>query len=85
MPLPCKCQVRFIDDKCTKCGAVWENDMPPPPPWTPITDAIRSWLVCLLPRWFCRWLWAAEWISLGRWAPHILGRTFGNVTGKRIR
>lgn len=49
----------------------------PPGPHT-VGDAVRSWLVCLLPRWLCRWLWSQEWISLGWWAPHVLGRVLGS-------
>ena len=48
-----------------------------------MTDTIRSWLVCLLPRFVCRWLWREERIPLGHWAPHILGRYLG-VEGQRV-
>jgi hypothetical protein len=39
-------------------------------------DTIQSWLVCLLPRFVCEWLWELD-IGLGSWTPHILGRVFG--------
>ena len=40
-------------------------------------DTLRSWLVCLLPRFFCVWLWHRD-LPLGAWAPHILGRVLGS-------
>jgi hypothetical protein len=43
---------------------------------TGVGDTVRIWLVCLLPRAVCRWLWALD-VPLGRWAPHILGRCLG--------
>jgi len=42
-----------------------------------MSDTVRSWLVCLLPRCFCVWLWHQD-LPLGAWAPHILGRVLGS-------
>lgn len=42
----------------------------------PLGDTVRSWLVCLVPRRVCMWLWEAE-MPMGRWAPHVLGRILG--------
>ena len=50
---------------------------------TTTKDAIRSWLVCLLPKWLAKWLWLNEWIPLGGWAPHVLGRSIGR-DGHRV-
>lgn len=43
---------------------------------TAVGDTIRGWIVCLIPRFVCLWLWTEE-IPLGAWAPHILGRVLG--------
>lgn len=48
-----------------------------------VNDATRSWLVCLLPRFFWRWLWSLD-LPLGNWAPHVFGRVVG-VDGERVR
>jgi hypothetical protein len=49
-----------------------------------MSDTVRSWLVCMLPRCFCVWLWAQEYMPLGSWAPHILGRVLGS-DAKRVK
>jgi hypothetical protein len=49
-------------------------------------DTVRSWVVCLIPRRVCVWLWAQEeWFPvLGAWGPHILGRMLG-VDAQRVK
>lgn len=42
-------------------------------------DQVRNWLIYLMPRSVCRWLWAHENIPLGGWAPFVLGRVLGSV------
>ena len=45
-------------------------------------DRVRSWLICLVPRFVCSWLWNLD-VPLGYWAPHVLGRVLG-VAGQRV-
>lgn len=43
-------------------------------------DHMLSWVVCLVPRRVCRWLWYRSEDTgkpLGRWAPHIFGKMVG--------
>ena len=40
---------------------------------------MRWWLVAFLPRPIARWLWCCEWISLGSWAPYVLGQSIGRI------
>jgi len=40
-------------------------------------DVIRSWLVCLVPRFVWRWVWSLD-VPLGKWAPFVLGRVIGS-------
>lgn len=42
-----------------------------------MSDTIRTWLICLVSRRVCRWLWLEERIPLGHWGPFILMRTLG--------
>lgn len=51
--------------------------LPPPCARVRLGDTVRSWLVCYLPRFVCRWLWNAD-LPLGAWAPHVLGRVLGS-------
>ncbi len=44
---------------------------------TATKDAIRFWLVCILPKWLAKWIWLNEWIPLGGWVSHVLGRSIG--------
>jgi hypothetical protein len=41
------------------------------------SDGWRWWVVALLPRFAAWWLFNAEWIPLGRWAPYVLGQALG--------
>lgn len=50
---------------------------------TKTKDAIQRWLVCLLPKFLASWLWRNEWIPLGSWGPHVLGRSIGR-DGHRV-
>lgn len=46
----------------------------------PILDHIMSWLICLVPRFVCQWLWDRSEETgkpLGRWAPHVFGKAIG--------
>lgn len=45
--------------------------------WILARDRVQSWLVCLLPRAFCAWIWEQD-VPLGSWAPHVLGRVLGS-------
>ncbi len=48
-------------------------------------DTLMSWLVCLLPRSLCAWLWLRSETNgrpLGRWAPHIFGWCVGSDAAK---
>ena len=47
------------------------------------SDTIMSWLICLVPRFVCRWLWYRSERTgkrLGLWAPHILCKMIGAET-----
>lgn len=49
-------------------------------------DALRWWLVAVLPRPVARWIWcASEWtgIPLGRAAPYVFGQMLG-VRGHKL-
>lgn len=40
------------------------------------SDETKRWLVCLVPRWLCAWLF--DNVSLGSWTPFIFGRVIGS-------
>lgn len=46
-------------------------------------ERLRWWVIALLPRCVATWLWKAEWIPLGKWAPYVLGQSLGQK-GRRI-
>jgi len=48
-----------------------------------MNDLLLSWLVCLLPRRVCAWIWDLD-VPLGDFAPHVFGRMIG-VDAKRVR
>ena len=47
-------------------------------------DKIKSWVVCVIPRPVCKTLWNAN-ISLGGWAPHILGRVLNSDVRRVVK
>lgn len=48
-------------------------------------DRVMQFLVGFLPKAFAGWLWEQEWLPLGSWAPHVLGRAMGgNVKWGRV-
>jgi hypothetical protein len=53
----------------------------------PLLDHIMSWLICLVPRFVCQWLWDRSEETgkpLGRWAPHVFGKAIGASSWHRV-